>query len=882
MTWWQRLWRRKKMEEELEKELRFHLDQHTVDLIAQGLDPEEARRRASLALGGPEQVKEKCRDARGTRWLEDLLQDLRYGVRISMKKPGFTFIAIFTLALGIGANTAIFSVINALLLRSLPFAEADQLVMIWETHPDIRGPVGTYPDFLDWRAQAQSFQGMAAFSNKRYRKAELTGHSETIEAQGMLISYDLFSLLGLKPILGRNFLPEEEQPLNNRVVILSQAVWRRGFANDPGIIGKSIQLNGASFTVVGVMGEQYPLETDFWLPLSHLNQMDLTSRRHHSVQAIGRLKPGATIEQARKELETIAERLRQLYPATHKNIGVELTPMRHHLAGNLRPIVLLVFVAVALILLIACANVSNLLLAQMAGRQREMAIRAAIGAGRGRLVRQLLVESLLLALLGGVAGLALAAWSIPVLRSGLLGIVTGKIPGLETIGVDWRTLAFTFGVSLLTSVLFGALPALQISRIDLNQTLKEGGKGSAGAGRRNLSRTLVMIEVRLAVIVLVGAGLLVRSFQKLLQVDPGFRADHLLSLKIELPGSRYQRFDQVRDFYQRLTPRIQALPGVEQAALIDRLPFAPSLHISRFAAEGQQPEPGKEPITQFRGVDHRFFEMMRIPLLRGRLFDEKYVARAWTSLADDTEVIINETMARRFFPNQDPVGKHIFMHWGSAKPTAVLIIGVVADIKDLGLDAAVEPEIYWPGVGYEAVILARTNIDPLSLASAVRQAVLSTDPALPLQQARSVEEILDASLARRRFTLILLCLSALLALLLAAIGIYGVVGYSVAQRAQEIGIRLALGAQAGDVLKLIIGRGITPVLLGLALGLAGAFALSRLLTRLTAGLLFEVRPTDPATFTAIALLLVVVALLACYLPARRGTKVDPVTVLKHE
>src|SRR5215510_1209977 len=342
---------------------------------------------------------------------DEMFQDLRFGARIILKHRGFTAVAVLTLALGIGANTAVFSVINAVLLRALPFTEADRLVMIWETHPDIRGPIGTYPDYLDWRAQAQSFQGMAAISkNSSKRKAELTGHGETIDAQGTLISYDLFPLLGLKPVLGRNFLPEEEQPVNNRVVIFSQALWRRSFASDPGIIGKSVQLDGASFTVVGVMGEQYPLETDFWLPLSHLSQNALTDRRYHSVHAIGRLKPGVTIEQARKEMETINERLRQLYPATNKNIGVELTSLRHQLVGNLRPIVLLVFSAVALILLIACANVSNLLLAQSAGRQREMAIRAAIGAGRGRLIRQLLVESLLLALLGGVAGLALAAW----------------------------------------------------------------------------------------------------------------------------------------------------------------------------------------------------------------------------------------------------------------------------------------------------------------------------------------------------------------------------------------------------------------------------------------------------------------------------------------
>ena len=870
-----RLIHRRRAERELDEEIRSHLEMEIERNVADGMSSEEARLAARRSFGSVAIAKEDSRAMWGLGALEIFWQDLRYGARILLKRKGFTAVAALTLALGVGANTAVFSVINAVLIRPLPFADADQLVMIWETQPDVRGPVGSYPDFQDWRAQAQSFQGMAAFSNKRYGKAELTGHSETVEAQGMLVSQDLFPLLGLKPMLGRNFLREEEQPVNNRVVILSQSLWRRGFGGDPAIIGKSIQLNGASFMVVGVMGEQYPLETDFWLPLSHLSQIDLTSRRHHSVQAVGRLKPGVTIEQARREMETIAERLRQLYPATNKNTGVELTPMRHHLAGDLRPIVLLVFAAVALVLLIACANVSNLLLAQSAGRQREMAIRAAIGAGRGRLVRQLLVESLLLALLGGVAGLALASCSIPVLRSGLRGIVTGKIPGLETIGVDWRTLGFSFGVSLLTGVLFGALPALQISRIDLNQTLKEGGKGSAGVGRRGLSRTLVMTEVALAVVVLVGAGLLVRSFQKLLQVDPGFRADHLLSLKIELSQSRYREDEQVRNFYQQLTSRIQELPGAQQVGVIDRLPFAPSFRISRFIAEGQQPEPGKEPITQMRRVDHRFFEMMGIPRRGGRLFDEKDVI-------DDNKVIINETMARGFFPNQDPVGKRIFMHFGSGKPTPVLIVGVVADIKDLGLDAAVEPTIYWPGVGGEAVLLARTNVDPLSLAAAVRQAALSIDPALPLQQARSVEEILDDSLARRRFTLNLLGVSALLALLLAAIGIYGVVAYSVTQRAQEIGIRLALGAQASDVFKLIIGRGMAPVLLGLALGLGGAFALSRLMTRITADLLFEVRATDPATFTAIALLLLVVALLACYLPARRGTKVDPLTVLKHE
>jgi predicted permease len=867
--------RRDQFDRDLEEEMRFHRMMRAEENKAEGLSAEDARYAAKRQFGNQTLLLERSRDMWAFRWIDTLGQDLRFGARGLMKNPGFTLTAVLTLALGVGANTAIFSVINALLLRPLPFADADRLVVIWETQPDVRGPVGTYPDFLDWRAEAQSFQGMAAYSNKRYGKAELTGYGETIAAQGMLVSQNLFPLLGLKPILGRNFLPEEERPVNNRVVILGRELWRRGFANDAGIVGKSVQLNGESFTVVGVMGEQYPLETDFWLPLSHLSQTDLGSRKHHSVQAVGRLKPGVTLEQARKEIETIAERLRRLYPETNRDIGVELTPMRRRLVGDLRPVILLVFAAVALLLLIACANVSNLLLAHSAGRRRELAVRAAIGAGRGRLARQLLVESLALALLGGVAGLALAVCGIPVLRSGLLGIVTEKIPGIESIGVEWRTLAFTFGVSLLTGVLFGTLPALQISRVDLNRTLKGGGKGSSAAGRRGLSGALVMVEVALSVIVLVGAGLLVRSFQKLVRVDPGFRADHLLSLKIELPRSRYQNEEKVKDFYQQLTSRVRAIPGVERVGAVDWLPFAPSFHISRFVAEGQRPEPGSEPIAQLRRAGPHFFEALGVSRLGGRLFDEK-------DAIDDNQVVINETMARRFFPNQDPVNKRVFMHFGSGTPTAVLVLGVVADIKDLGLGAPVEPTIYWPGVGGESVLLTRVNVDPLSLAAAVRQAALSIDPALPLQRARSVEEILDASLARRSFALNLLCASALLSLLLAAVGVYGLVAHAVSQRAQEIGIRMALGAQSGDLLRPVIGRGILPALFGLALGLAGAYTLSRLLKRLTAGLLFEVHPTDPATFTAAAMSLALVALLACYIPARRAAKTDPMVVLRHD
>jgi putative ABC transport system permease protein len=807
---------------------------------------------------------------------DEMFQDLRFGARMLLKNPGFTMVAIITLALGIGANTAIFSVINAVLLRSLPFNDAERLVMIWETHPAIPRVSAPIPDFQDWRAQAKSFEEMAVHSD-RLRDAVLVGKGEPAQAQGSYISQNLFPMLGLKPALGRNFLPEEEQRDKNHVVILSQAIWRQSFAADPDIIGKNIRLNNESFTVVGVMGEQYPPNMDVWLPLSHLPADDFVNRSDHRVSVVGRLKPGMTMEQSRSEMETIAARLQQAYPASNKNIGVELLPMRDQLVGNLRPVVLLIFAAVGLILLIACSNVSNLLLAQAAGRQRELALRAALGAGRSRLARQLLLESLLLSLLGGMAGLALAKWSLPALRDGLSGIVTTKIPGLESIGIDQGTLAFTLGVSLLTGVLFGVLPALQFSRIDLNQVLKEGAKSSAGVGRRNLSRALVAAEVALAVVVLVGAGLLVRSFQRLLRVDPGFGADHMLGLQIKLPPTRYSNSQQINEFYQRLMPQLRSLSGIEQAAIIDRLPFAPSLAVDPFTTDGRFPEPGLDPLTQMRSVGHRFFETMRIPLRRGRFFNESEIASN-----PGRYVLINETMARRFFPDQDPLGKRIFLRSPNKQSIAFPIIGVVADIKDLGLDAEAEPETYFAGVGRESMLMLRTTVDPLSLASAVRKSVMSVDPELLLPQVHSVEEMLSTSFARRRIATTLLGLFALLALLLAATGIYGVIAYSVTQREQELGIRMALGAKPGDVLRLVIGRGMAPVLLGMVCGFAGAITVLSATSSLTAGLLFEVHAIDPATFAAIGLLLLGVALLACWLPARKATKVDPLAVIRHE
>ncbi|HEX4947281.1 MAG TPA: ABC transporter permease [Blastocatellia bacterium] len=815
------------------------------------------------------------------RRLEDeMFQDLRFGLRMLLKQKSFTTIAVVTLALGIGANTAIFSVINAVLLRPLPFAEAEQLVLLWETYPTIPKVGPSYLSYQDWRAQAQSFADLAVHSD-RLRNALLVVPNESVLVQGAMVSSNFFSLLGLQPVLGRTFLPEEDQPGRNQIVLLSAALWQRSFARDPNIIGKSVQINETSYTVIGVLGTAYPLEMDVWLPLSRLDAGSLNNRAVHATSTVmGRLKPGVSIEQARHEMQGIIAQLAERYPVTNGTSGVLLLPLHQHLVGNVRPMVLLVFAAVALILLIACANVANLLLAQSAGRRRELAMRAALGAARGRLVRQMLTESLLLALSGGVAGMLLARACVPLLRSSLLGVVTETVPGLEAMGIDWRTLAFTFGATLFAGLLFGVLPALQLSRLQLNDALKEGGKSATG--RRDLSRVLVVVEVALAVIVLIGAGLLVRSFNKLLQVDPGFRTDHLLSQKIELPVTLFPKEEQWRAFYQQLMPRIEALPGVEAAGLIDRLPFAPALAISKFVAEGQPHEIGKEPLTQMRGVDHRFFQMLKIPLRSGRFFTEAEVVNPRNGLADDNPVIINETMARRFFPQQDVVGRRIFMHWGTVKPTPVLIVGVVADIKDLGLDKVAEPEIYWPGMDRLAMLVVRTKVEPLSLAAAVRQTILSLAPQMPVPQARTMDDLLAASLARRRFTVGLLGAMGLLALALAVIGIYGVVAYSVTQRTQEIGIRRALGAQTRDILQLVIKRGMIPASLGVVFGLLGATALSRWLTSLTADLLFDVRTTDPLTFAATAALLLFVTLLACWIPARRAAKVDPLTALRHE
>ncbi len=805
-----------------------------------------------------------------------LLDDVRYGFRMIRKNPWTTAVAVLSLALGIGANVAIFSVVNTLLLRPLPFQDPDRLVTIDETHPEIPRLEASVPDFQDFRDQSRSFSGMAAYSFNGYKKFVLSGGGEPEQLEGTLASQNLFPLLGVGPALGRNFLPEEDKPGQARVAILSDSLWRRRFSSDQNILGKAIQLNGESFTVVGVMGRgnQFPVGSDIWIPLSNLSDTDMTSRTFHPVSVIARLKPGVTEQEARTEVETIAQRLRQSYPATNKTLGVALAPLPEQFVGDMRTALWVLLGAIGLVLLIACANVADILLARAAARRKEVAIRAALGASRARLVGLFLTESLLLSFLGGGLGLLLAVWTVPALRALLPAVIESQSPGIGLVGLDLRVFGFTLLVACLTGLLFGLPPALQSSKTVLNEALKSEGRASMGTVRRKARHLLVISEVALAVVVLVGAGLLIKTFRHLLEVDPGFRADHLLTVRLSLPGSKYSQPEQVNDFYQRLMAKVAALPGVKDVATSNATPFTPTHAQSRFAVEGAPaPEAGRYPVAQLRGVSPGYFELMGIPLRRGRLLTD-------ADLADTKNFyfVVNETMARQYFPGQDPVGRNILMNVLSKNPTPVRIVGVVADVRDLGLDASPQPELYYTGFNNEATLFVRTEQEPLGLAASLRHEVLEIDAGQPIYQARSMDELVSASLARRQFSAMLFGLFSLLALVLAAVGIYGVVAYTVTRRTREIGLRMALGAQTGDILRLVLGQGLKPVLIGVALGTACALGLTRVLS----SMLYGVSATDPTAFVSVCALLVFVALLAAYIPARRAVRIDPRVALRDE
>jgi putative ABC transport system permease protein len=800
--------------------------------------------------------------------MNSLWQDLRYGARMLFKQPGFTLIPVLTLALGIGANTAIFSVVNTVLLRPLPFKEPDSLVMIRETKlpqfPEFSVSAG---NFLGWQKQNTVFERMAAYTGASFN---LVGVGDPEQIPGMRVTDGFFAMLGAQPQIGRDFLSEEDQPGRNNVVILSHGLWQRRFGGEAKILNQTLTLNGQSYTVIGVMPASFRFggREPIWTPMAFTTQQAQNHGGHY-LSAIGRLKPGVTLDQARAEMVTIAGRLATQYPEANAGWNVKLMSLLEFSVRSIKPALLVLLAAVAFVLLIACVNVANLLLVRAASRQRELAIRTALGAGRARIMRHLLTESVLLALLGGGVGLLLAKWGMDL----LLALAPQDLPRLSGVSLDGRALAFTAAITLLTGVIFGLFPALQASKPNLNETLKDAGRGSSDGGRRQLVRSsLVVLEVASALVLLVGAGLMIKSFWQLLKVDPGFNPDNALTLSVALPRTKYPEETQQVAFFQQLLEKVSALPGVQAAGISNAMPLGND-YVAGFEIEGRPPlPPGAGQSTNFYAVSPDYFKAMGITLRRGRLFTER-------DTKDSPRVaVVNETMAQKIFPNEDPTGKRIKF---GRNADSYEIVGIVADVKQYGLDQVTPLQTYEPHTQQTfpaMTLVVRTAGPPTEMTAAIRNAVLELDKEQPIANVSTLAQSLSTSIAQQQFSMLLLGVFAAVALLLAAVGIYGVLSYAVTQRTHEIGIRMALGAGRREVLKLVVGHGLRLTLLGVAAGLATAFALTRLMKTL----LFGVSATDPLTFGLIALLLIAVALLACYLPARRATQVDPLVALRCE
>jgi putative ABC transport system permease protein len=798
-------------------------------------------------------------------------QDLRYGARVLLKNPGFTLIILLTLSLGIGANTAIFSVVNTVMLRQLPFKNADRLVRIMESNLERGWPTFgvSHPNFLDWRARNQTFEAMAATAGASFN-LNTGGDVEVI--QGAVITADFLPVLGVSPALGRNFLPEEDRPGGNtRVALITHESWQRRFGGDPGIVGKTLTINGNPFTVVGVLPESFSwggVRNEVFAPLA---PDPARSRGDHRLMVIGRLKPGVTWEQALADMNIIAQQLAQQYPETNKGWSVGGQKFYDWIVPEESRRSLLVFAgAVIFVLLIACSNVANLLLARSAARQKEISIRMALGAGRFRIVRQLLAEALLLALIAGGLGLLVAMWVVGVLKT----MNPANLPRLDELSVDGRVLAFGLLLSLVTSVLFGLFPALQASRPDLNETLKDGARGSGGVGGQRVRGALVIVEVALSVALLIGAGLLLRSFWRLQDVKPGFEPERLLTVRVNLPRSRYRDNQAAWTFYSRLMQEIRGLPGAQDVGITSLMPMGGGNTSTEAQIPGRSAAPdGSQPSASWRIISPGYHRTLGIPL-RGRDFDERDTA------SGPPVTIISEEMARRHWPGEDPIGKRVVI--GSFGGRERTIIGVAGDVRSFGLDTEPGAMIYVPlataALWNPFSLVVRTRSEPMALASAVRGALRSIDPNVPVYEIQTAERILSDSFGSRRFNMFLLGSFAGVALLLASVGLFGVMAYLVSQRTREIGVRLALGAQPRDVFRLVIGRGMLLALIGTAAGLAAAFGLARLLE----SLLFQIKPADALTFTVAPALLLVVALLACYIPARRATKVDPMIALRYE
>jgi predicted permease len=870
---WRNLFHKDRVDQEFTEEIQAYLDMVTEENIRQGLTPQEARRNALVEVGGVEQVQERVREIRMGQFIETTWRDIRFGVRALVHSPIFTVVTVLSLALGIGANTAIFSVVNGLLLRPLPYPESEQIVDVWHTPPQQSFPgldrFSVSPaNYLDWKAQSNAFEQMAIYT---YTGLSLSTSNDPLPLIGAAVSSDFFSVLRTNAMQGRTFTPDEEQPGRDQVVVISHGLWQRAFGANPNIVGQTLTLNSRSFTVVGIMpaGFQLPREADLWVPLAW-DDKERQTRSIHDYIVIARLKQNVSLPQAQAEMSTISTRLEQQYPEENSGWGAVVIPLREDLVGDIRTALLVLFSAVGFVLLIACANVANLMLARGANRRKEMAVRVALGAGRARLVRQLLTESVLLAVTGGVLGLLLAVWGSRML------VRLGSLPNSGDIGIDTWALGFTLLVSFAAGIIIGIVPALQFTKSSLSETLKQGSGRTGGSPMKQHTRkALVVSEVALSLVLLIGAGLMIRSFWKLQNVDPGFDTSNALTMSVALTPIRYSEPHQQLAFLDRAMEQIRAVPGVVSVGTTTTIPLAGGGSTQPFSIEGRPTGTiAEQPMAQTRYISPDYFKAIGIPLRQGRFFSDQDRDNSVPV------IIISEAMARRFWPGENPIGKRLTPSFHS-KEGAREIVGVVGDVKARGLDSDASTMMYLP---YKQAprpfmsFVVRTSSNPESLVQPVSRAIYSIDKEQALTDVQTMDQVLMQSLSDRRFNMTLLLTFAGVALVLAAVGVYGVMNYTVTLRRRELGIRMALGAKASDVLRLVLRQGLTLTLIGVGAGLISAYAL----TRLMASLLYGVTATDYLTFASVSAVLIVVGLVASFVPARRATKVDPTIALRTE
>jgi len=861
------------VDQEFSEEIQAYLDMLTEAKLRQGLSPQEARRNALVELGGVEQVEERVREIRMGRFIETVWRDVRTGVRALVHSPVFTVVTVLSLALGIGANTAIFSVVNGLLLRPLPYPESEQLVDVWHTPPQQSFPgldrFSVSPaNYLDWKAQSTAFEQIAVYTPTGL---SLSTSNDPLPLIGAVVSADFFSVLRSNAILGRTFTPDEERPGRDQVVVIGHGLWQRAFGANSNIIGQTVTLNSRSFTVVGIMpaGFEFPREAELWVPLAW-DDNERQVRSDHNYLVIARLKQNVSLQQAKAEMNTISSRLEQQYPEENTGWGAVVIPLREDLVGDIRTALLVLFCAVGFVLLIACANVANLMLARGANRRKEIAVRIALGAGRARLVRQLLTESVLLAVTGGLLGLLLAAWGSKML------VQLGSLPNSGEIGIDTWALGFTLLVSFGAGIIIGIVPALQFTRTSVSETLKQGSGRTGGSPiKQHTRKALVISEVALSLVLLIGAGLMIRSFWKLQNVNPGFDTGNALTMSIVLTPIRYAEPHQRLAFVDRAIEQIHAVPGVVSVGTTTKIPLTGGGSTQPFSIEGRPTGSiAEQPMAQTRYISPDYFRAIGIPLRQGRFFSDHDRDNSVPV------VIISEAMARRFWPGENPIGKRLTPTF-HIEQGAREIVGVVGDVKATGLDADASAMMYLP---YRQAALpfisfvVRTSSNPESLVQPVSKAIYSIDKEQALTNVQTMDQVLRKSLSGQRFNMTLLLNFAGVALMLAAVGVYGVMNYTVTLRRRELGIRMALGAEKMDVLRLVLGQGLTLTLIGVGAGLISAYAL----TRLMASLLYGVTATDYLTFGSVSAVLIAVGLAASYIPARRATKVNPTIALRAE